>query len=280
MSDTSTAAHPRRTAAPAAGRPRRRGARAAVLIACGAVAVGGLVGTAPAASAAPGFQLPFPCGQTWSGQTRTNHSPANAVDFNRAGDLGDTVVAAASGRVVTVADRGATSYGRYVVVDHGSGWRTLYAHLSTQTVSVGQSVSAGKKLGTVGSTGGSTGPHLHFEELHDGVVQRVVLNGATALYWGTRSYTSHNSCGGSTGATGRVNTAGAPLTVRSAPSTSAGAVGSVADGATVSISCQTTGTSVTGTYGTSRVWDRIGSGRYVSDAYVFTGSDGRVAKAC
>src|SRR5689334_8028936 len=41
----------------------------------------------------PRFQLPFPCGQVWAGQTRTNHSPANSVDFNRNNDIGDTVVA-------------------------------------------------------------------------------------------------------------------------------------------------------------------------------------------
>lgn len=59
-------------------------------------------------------------------------------------------------------------------------------------------------------------------------------------------------------------------------------VGSVADGATVHITCQTTGTTVTGTYGTSAIWDKIreGGAGYVSDAYVYTGSDGRVAPAC
>ena len=57
------------------------------------------------------------------------------------------------------------------------------------------------------------------------------------------------------------------------------AVGSVADGATVRISCQRTGQSIRGTYGTSTLWDYIGSG-YVSDAYGSTGSDGRVAPTC
>src|SRR5687768_17168777 len=41
--------------------------------------------------APPRFQLPFPCGQTWAGQTRTNHSPVSSVDFNRTNDIGDTV---------------------------------------------------------------------------------------------------------------------------------------------------------------------------------------------
>ncbi len=85
---------------------------------------------------------------------------------------------------------------------------------------------------------------------------------------------------GAYAASGTVNTAGAPLTVRAAPGTSFDAFGSVADGASVSILCQTTGTSVSGTYGTSSIWDMIGSGGFVSDAYVYTGSDGRVASAC
>lgn len=80
-------------------------------------------------------------------------------------------------------------------------------------------------------------------------------------------------------ATGTVNTAGAPLTVRSGPHTSSSAVGSVADGHTITITCQTHGDTVSGTYGTSNVWDHISSG-YVADAYVYTGSDGLVAPLC
>ena len=86
--------------------------------------------------------------------------------------------------------------------------------------------------------------------------------------------------GAASAASGTVNTAGAPLTVRSGPGTSYASVGTVADGAAVTISCQTAGSSVTGTYGTTTIWDKIGSGRFVSDAYVYTGSDGRVAPDC
>jgi hypothetical protein len=62
-------------------------------------------------------------------------------------------------------------------------------------------------------------------------------------------------------------------------STATAAIGSVADGASVTISCQKIGQSVTGTYGTSKLWDKIGAG-FVADAYVSTGSDGRVAPDC
>jgi murein DD-endopeptidase MepM/ murein hydrolase activator NlpD len=268
--------------------PRRRSRRrrvaaltAAATTVCAAAAVGGLLVSSPAsAAAAPRFQLPFPCGQVWSGQTRANHSPPYAVDLNRANDVNDAVVAAAAGTVSTVRNLGNRSYGKYVVVSHGSGWTTYYAHLNSFAVKAGDRVKAGQRIGLVGSTGGSTGPHLHFEERHNGSVQKVVLNGTQALYWGTRSYTSHNACSPSSGHSGRINTAGQPLTVRSGPGTGHRAVGTVADGTSVTISCQATGTSVTGTYGTSRIWDRIGSGRYVADAYVYTGSDGRVAPAC
>lgn len=257
-----------------------------VLVGAVAVALGGaasavaVVVAAPAASAAPAFQVPFPCGQTWSGQTRTNHSPANAVDFNRPNDVDDAVVASAGGTVQTIRNLGNRSYGRYVVLSHGGGWTTLYAHLNSDSVSVGQRVSAGQRIGTVGSTGGSTGPHLHFEQRLNGTVKRVVFNGAGALYWGTRSYTSRNACGSSSGHPGTVNTAGNPLTVRSGPSTGSRPVGTVRDGARVTISCQVRGESVTSTYGTSRLWDRIGPGRYIADAYVLTGSDGQVARTC
>ncbi len=78
---------------------------------------------------------------------------------------------------------------------------------------------------------------------------------------------------------GTVHTHGSPLTARSSPSTSAKSTGSYANGAKVTISCQTTGSKVTGIYGTSTIWDKVGKG-YVSDAYVKTGSDGRVAPNC
>lgn len=174
---------------------RTRWAAALVGAALVATAVVNVV-VSPQASAAPGFQMPFPCGQTWQGQTRTGHSPANAVDLNRTNDYGDAVVASASGRVSRVANEGNTSYGRWIEIDHGSGWTSRYAHLSVQRVSVGQQVSRGQRIGDVGSTGGSTGPHLHFEQRSGGVAVKIRFNGSQIYYWGTRSYTSHNSCAG------------------------------------------------------------------------------------
>ncbi|MBM0228308.1 MULTISPECIES: M23 family metallopeptidase [Micromonospora] len=244
------------------------------LVAAGLLVAATLLPAAPA-MAAPTFKVPFPCGQSWSGQTRSDHSPAYAIDFNRTDDLGDPVVASAPGTVDRVTDLGGTSYGKYVRIDHGGGYTTYYAHLNGFNVSVGQSIGYGKVIGWVGSTGGSTGPHLHYEQRLNGNDIQARFNGTLALYWGTKTYTSDNNCS-STTATGTVNTAGADLTVRSGPGTGYSAVGSVADGTTVTIYCQTSGTTVTGTYGTSSIWDRIGTGRYVSDAYVQTGYDGYI----
>ncbi|KOX10916.1 peptidoglycan DD-metalloendopeptidase family protein [Micromonospora profundi] len=240
-----------------------------------AVLVAGVLTPVSPAMAAPTFRVPFPCGQTWSGQTRSGHSPAYAIDFNRTDDAGDPVVASAPGTVDVVTNLGNTSYGKYVRINHGGGYTTYYAHLSGFNVSVGQTVGYGKVIGWVGSTGGSTGPHLHYEQRLNGSDIQVRFNGSLALYWGTKNYTSGNGCSSGTGS-GTVDTSGTPLTVRSGPGTGYASVGTVADGAKVTIACQTSGTSVTGTYGTSTIWDRIGSGRFIADAYVYTGYDGYI----
>ncbi len=75
---------------------------------------------------------------------------------------GSNIVAAAAGTVI-VAGYNAGGYGNYVVISHGSGISTLYAHASSLCVSVGQTVSQGQVIAKVGSTGLSSGPHCHFE---------------------------------------------------------------------------------------------------------------------
>ncbi len=87
---------------------------------------------------------------------------------------GTPIIAADSGAVVTShawsgSRSGYDSYGNYVVIDHGNGWSTLYAHMSSRAVSVGQTVSKGDIIGYVGQTGRATGPHCHFEMYHNGV---------------------------------------------------------------------------------------------------------------
>lgn len=74
---------------------------------------------------------------------------------------GTAIVAANPGTVIYAGWNG--GYGKCVIVDHGGGITTLYAHASSIQVSNGQSVSRGQTIALIGSTGNSTGPHLHFE---------------------------------------------------------------------------------------------------------------------
>lgn len=79
-------------------------------------------------------------------------------------------VYAAAGGVVTVADGAGYNggYGKTIVISHGNGWETRYAHLSNVSVQPGERVGAGVVVGANGNTGNSTGPHLHFELMKDG----------------------------------------------------------------------------------------------------------------
>ena len=88
----------------------------------------------------------------------------SGLDFSA--NMDDPVFAAASGAVIQAQNR--TGYGNTVVIDHGGGWTTLYAHLTRFNVSNGEQVEAGETIGFVGSTGWSTGPHLHFEVRYRG----------------------------------------------------------------------------------------------------------------
>jgi murein DD-endopeptidase MepM/ murein hydrolase activator NlpD len=87
---------------------------------------------------------------------------STAVDFGA--PVGTSVKAAASGNVSLVNSGGyGGGYGTYIIISHSDGTQTLYAHLSSAAVAVGDSVSQGEVIGKSGNTGRSTGPHLHFE---------------------------------------------------------------------------------------------------------------------
>ena len=107
----------------------------------------------------------------------TRVSPTAGASSNHKGiDIGASygadIVAAADGKVVTAAY--SSSGGNYVMIDHGNGLYTVYMHASSLCVSAGQNVTAGQVVAKVGSTGISTGNHLHFG---------VSLNGSYVSPW-------------------------------------------------------------------------------------------------
>lgn len=86
----------------------------------------------------------------------------NGLDIAAGGVYGQSIIAS-DGGTVTFAGNDGGGYGNYVIIDHGNGYVTLYAHCSSLAVNSGQYVSQGDVIAYVGSTGNSTGPHLHFE---------------------------------------------------------------------------------------------------------------------
>jgi murein DD-endopeptidase MepM/ murein hydrolase activator NlpD len=92
---------------------------------------------------------------------RRNHE---GIDFG--GRVGEVVFATGNGKVIDVSRSFAkTGYGNMVLVDHGFGYKTRYAHLHAITVKKGDVVRRGQQVGTLGNTGKSSGPHLHYEVL-------------------------------------------------------------------------------------------------------------------
>ena len=89
------------------------------------------------------------------------------IDFG--GRKGDPIYATGNGKVVH-SEKGLRrkGYGQQLVIDHGFGYKTRYAHLNERLVVVGQEVKRGELIGYMGSTGGSTGPHLHYEVIYMG----------------------------------------------------------------------------------------------------------------
>lgn len=135
----------------------------------GTVAPGGQVQSTPAGAGV----WPAPASHIITSRYGGRSYPIDgSYNFHLGLDIGagyGTSVVAYQGGTVIIATYH-WSYGNYVVVDHGNGLSTLYAHMSALNVGAGDTVSAGQQVGAIGSTGSSTGPHLHFE---------VRINGST-----------------------------------------------------------------------------------------------------
>lgn len=175
-------------------------------------AVGGLLAllaglltvlVATPAQAAPNFKAPYPCGQQW---TYSHHSAEvrQALDFVRSDGgttAGTPVLASASGTAYRYSQP--SGAGNYIVIDHGGGWKTYYFHLSSYSVANGAWVDQGRQIGVTGSTGNSSGAHIHYEQLYNGVGQSIVINGVSLAPYPSSYYakylTSDNGCSGGGG---------------------------------------------------------------------------------
>lgn len=125
------------------------------------------------------FRWPVPASNRVTSDYGWRGSPITGdQEFHKGIDIGaasgSNVVAAEEGRVLM--SYYSSSFGNTVVIDHGSNIYTLYAHLSYRSVAVGQIVAMGQSLGGVGSTGWSTGPHLHFQVTNSGNIFSGVVD--------------------------------------------------------------------------------------------------------
>lgn len=129
--------------------------------------------TSSSSSGGSGMQWPTWCTTITSYYGYREHPVYHTTKFHSGIDIGawygDSVMAAKGGTVIVVEtpvpgqDTGGSGYGNYVIIDHGNGISTLYGHMRNVYVTNGQYVSQGECIGEVGSTGTSSGPHLHFE---------------------------------------------------------------------------------------------------------------------
>ncbi len=129
----------------------------------------GAFGSGGAYTGSGEFQWPVPAGGYVSCRFgyRTDPFPSNHTGMDIAIGMGNAIVAAESGTVTRVVNSN-YGYGKYLIIDHGDGSSTLYAHCSKIYVANGQKVSRGETVAAIGSTGLSTGPHLHFEVIIGG----------------------------------------------------------------------------------------------------------------
>ncbi len=133
----------------------------------------------PAAAPAPGLQTAGAPANAPKGSGRFIWPTSGAITqyygrYHLALDISQWIgapIKAAESGYVSVAGWSNVGYGWHIIVDHGNGWTTLYAHLSKINVKAGQAVNKGDLIGAAGTSGNSTGPHLHFEIRYNGVGQ-------------------------------------------------------------------------------------------------------------
>ncbi|MFC0625761.1 peptidoglycan DD-metalloendopeptidase family protein [Kribbella deserti] len=246
-----------------------------------------------------GMRLPFAVGHSWTMPGGSHgwggsETPYSAIDL--AGGNGQ-VLAARGGTAYTMCGNGKG----WIRVIHDRGYATDYYHLHNNIAANGLAVSEGTFLGNIGtdiSCGGAAGgAHVHFalrqNSAYVGIAGHnlggwVFQNASTAYNgWALHGSTQRNPGGslynyGALGFTQGVIDAfgGGTVNKRTGPGTGYALAGSVADGTTVNISCSKTGTSHTGRWGASSLWNRLSDGTWVSDAFMWTGLSGPVNGTC
>jgi murein DD-endopeptidase MepM/ murein hydrolase activator NlpD len=222
------------------------------------------------AMAAPNFKAPFPCNQRW---TYSHHDGEvrRALDFVRSdGGVtnGTPVLASAAGTAHRFSQP--SGAGNYIAVEHGGGWKTYYFHLSAYSVAEGAQVSQGQQIGVTGSTGNSTGPHIHYEQLYNGVGQNIVINGSGLAYPGSYNQyylTSDNGCGSQPGKP--FMTWGSGIRVRSDAYLSSPVVATLPGPTSVRVLCQKQGDTVNAEGYTNNWWAKLASpAGFVSNIYI------------
>ncbi|WP_230974177.1 M23 family metallopeptidase [Burkholderia stagnalis] len=232
----------------------------------------------------------------WSGQSR----PYNSLDFS--GGNG-RVLAARDGYLYKSCERNGSAI---VKVVHDNGYATTYYHMVQLTsLNSGTRVRQGEYLGSVGNGlpcgGQTTGPHVHLSLSKDG--NDVSVNGMTIGGWqffeGASAYAGYavrdqrrvspqawlvnyggaDSGNPTTPVSARVQASG-QVNLRSGPSLSAPIVGSLDNGRTVQLACYKYGDSVSGNWGATRLWYRLDSNQWISDGFVYTGSNDPVVPEC
>ncbi|NUO50224.1 MAG: M23 family metallopeptidase [Polyangiaceae bacterium] len=124
----------------------------------------------------PVLLAPFTCGEQWT-YSHHDQEVRRALDFISVDGVTDGAPAIAAGwgyATQHVEDGGA---GNYIVIDHGGDWVTYYFHLQSFSVPDGTFVNTGDEIGKVGTTGASSGPHLHHEQLFNGEGVDIVISG-------------------------------------------------------------------------------------------------------
>ncbi|MDI1464076.1 peptidoglycan DD-metalloendopeptidase family protein [Catellatospora sp. KI3] len=264
--------------------------------------LGQLGGAAPAFAGGDfrtGMRLPFTVGQSWymGGGPHGwggSDTPYSSIDLS-GGD--GRVLAARAGTAYTMCASGRG----WIRVIHDRGYATDYYHLFNNIAANGLAVSEGTFLGNTGtdvSCGGSAnGAHVHFALRQNSAYVAVtghnygkwVLNQGGSAYAGSALHGSVQvNAGGALYNYGALGLnqglvdafGGGTVNRRSGPGTGYGVVGSIADGATFTVACSANGTSHTGRYGTTALWNKMSDGTWISDAFAWTGLNGPINGWC